>query len=214
MSPWCGRSSGKETHLFVALLAHQHRGRKDAPRVQQPAYEHAAVEDAVAIAVVTGLQQGGLPLIFESDSGAKGVSDPGMSFHHAQITLQRVIAAQSVIGRDQPHIPASGETDALVVVPQVAQVGFVADVVHARVLEGARHLGGIVRGAIVHDEDFEVAAGLRQDGGNTVGQPMGELVAGDDEADHGIGCAHGRNFRSLTSDNGSLFSGGILREIV
>src|SRR5260370_15588220 len=85
--------------------------------------------------------------------------------------------------RNEPNIFSLSQGDTLVVIRQVPQVLFVANVLHSWILKRPRYFWSVVRRAVVHDQHFEVLMGLGKNGSNAFGEQMSTLVARDYEAD-------------------------------
>ena len=148
--------------------------------------------DTVALLALRQAHDARFFAIQDAHACTEGVTNMRMSIQEIDIPAQHIRPSQIVIGRDQPHIFAAGETDTLVVISEMSEVWFVADVNHPPIAERIRYCRGVVRRTVVHDQYFEVLIRLGQDRLDAVGQQMSQLVTWDDEAHRRILCESSR----------------------
>ena len=93
-----------------------------------------------------------------------------------------------VVGFEDAEVAAAGELDSLVHAVAVAGVGFVEEA-EAGVggLVGFDDGEGVVGGAVVDAEDFEVAEGLVGEGVEGLAEVGGGVVDGDEDGEEGGG---------------------------
>src|SRR5215469_178669 len=94
---------------------------------------------------------------------------------------KNMVASQPIVRGNQPHILPGRQGDALIEIANVPEIGLIANVLHARIAKGRSHLRGVIRGAIVHDQNFKILVRLTEDRIDALWQQMGELVARNNE---------------------------------
>ena len=92
--------------------------------------------------------------------------------HDRDELLQHPGGAEVIVNVDQPDELTARQADALVVVRKVSKVVFVSHMDDARVAERPRHRRRLIGRAIVHDQHFEIAAGLPQDRVDAFGEEV------------------------------------------
>src|SRR5262249_54544223 len=153
-------------NFFVAFAAHKNGRSQDEVRAKKAFQEKLTVDDFIAIAEFRSRKNARFLAVADADTGAKRVSDAGMFFQQFHVALQDIRLPQIIVRGNNPDIFAAAQPEAFIFIAKKAQVPFVAGIADSRVVKGLGHLRRVVRGAIVHDQQFEIAVGLRKDRAN------------------------------------------------
>ena len=98
------------------------------------------------------------------------------------------VKLEPVVGFEDAEVAAAGELDSLVHAVAVAGVGFVEEAeTGVGGLVGFDDGEGVVGGAVVDTEDFEVAEGLMGEGVEGLAEVGGGVVDGDEDGEEGGG---------------------------
>ena len=68
------------------------------------------------------------------------------------------------------------------------EVPGVAQHAHAGIADRLHDLHGVIGGLVVHDDDFEIREGLREDAPHGARDGVRPIMAGNDDGDHGASC--------------------------
>src|SRR5215475_12435471 len=121
--------------------------------------------------------------ILEGHGRAEHIADLWVLFEKVDISLQYILTPEAIIRGNEPEVAPSGVFNAFVKIVNEAEVFLISYMDYSRVLELFGYLRRIVRRTIIHDERFEIAVGLRENGVHAVAKKVRKLIARNDKTD-------------------------------